>query len=113
MCRCVCTLCMDHGLTMSLYMLVVLRLRPGKEAKAAIDVSYKVMVDRERRHSPEARKAAGERVCVPFLRACGLETLREFFLDHIQEIMAILEAALERVSGKRLIYGRILFAHVL
>ena len=73
------------------------RLRSGNEAKAAVDVAYRVLMDKER-HSPEARKAAGERVCLPLLRASRLETLREFFLDHIQETMAVLENNFERVG---------------
>lgn len=51
----------------------------------------------EDKHSPEARRAAGERVCLPFLRSCALETLREFFLDHVREIMEVLEANLAKV----------------
>ncbi len=72
------------------------RLPSGKVGKAAVDVAYRVLMDRDV-HSPEVRKAAGERMCLPFLRECGLETLREFFLDHIQDIMAIIEANFERV----------------
>ena len=49
-------------------------------------------------HSPEARRSAGERVCVPFLRVCvHIETLREFFLDHVCGIMEVLEANLTKV----------------
>lgn len=72
------------------------RLNPT-EAKTAIDSVYKMLTN-EHGYPPEARRAAGERVCLPLLRSCDLAALREFFLDHIGEIMQVLEANLTKVS---------------
>ena len=56
-----------------------------------MEVVYKVFAN-ESGFPPEARKAAGERVCLPLLRSCDLAALREFFLDNVRRIMEILEA---------------------
>ena len=60
-------------------------------------MAYGVFTDGQR-YSPQARRAALERVCLPLLRACSLVPLREFFLDHIMEIMGIIEADLSKVK---------------
>ena len=69
----------------------------ASNAKAAVDVAYRIFTD-ETGYPAEARRAAGERVCLPLLRSCDLAALREFFLDHIGQIMQVLEANLSKVS---------------
>ena len=67
-------------------------------AKASLDLAYGVLTN-ELGYPPEARRAAGERVCLPFLRSCDLAALREFFLDHICEIVGVLEANFTKVRN--------------
>lgn len=64
----------------------------------AIDIAYGVFTS-ERGYPPEGRRAAAERVCLPLLRVCGDAALREFYLDHITEIMSTVESNLSKVSA--------------
>ena len=64
--------------------------------KSAVDVAYRLFTD-EVGYPPEARRAAMERVCLPLLRACSVVALREFYLEHITEIMVTIEANLTKV----------------
>lgn len=72
------------------------RLSSAK-SKCAVDVAYKVATS-DLGYPPEVRRSAGERVCLPLLRSCDLAALREFYLDHICEIMETLEASLPKVG---------------
>ena len=65
-------------------------------AKSAAEAAYKVFTN-ERSYPPEARRAACERVCLPLLRSCSEQTLRDFFIDHIREIVDVIEANLSKV----------------
>ena len=65
-------------------------------AKSAVEAAYKVFTN-ERSYPPEARRAACERVCLPLLRSCSEQTLRDFFIDHIREIVDVIEANLSKV----------------
>ncbi len=58
-----------------------------------MDIGYRIVTN-EAGYPLEVRQAAGERVCLPLLGSCDLEALREFFLDHVSEIMQVLEANL-------------------
>ena len=66
------------------------------EKKQAIDIAYRFFTN-ERDYPIEARRAAAERVCITLMRTCDEVALREFFLNHIEEIMAIIEASLSKV----------------
>ena len=59
------------------------------------------MFTNERGYPPEARKGAAERVCMTLLRSCSEVALREFFLEHVGEIMATIEANLSKVEEDR------------
>ena len=74
---------------------------PSSAAKSAIDVSYHVFTD-ERGYPPEVRRAAAERVCMTLLRSCSEVALREFFLEHIGDIMATVEANLSKVEDREI-----------
>lgn len=63
-------------------------------------MSYHVFTD-ERGYPPEARGAAAERVCMTLLRSSSEVALREFFLEHIGDIMATVEANLSKVEEDR------------
>ncbi|CAI8051260.1 DNA-dependent protein kinase catalytic subunit [Geodia barretti] len=67
----------------------------ASERKKAIDVSYRFFTN-EKDYPLEGRRAAAERVCVPLMRACDEVALREFFLDHVGEVMAVIEAPLSK-----------------
>lgn len=67
------------------------------DATGAVRLAYKVLLD-EKGYPPEARQGACQRVCLPLLRVVRDETLREFYLSTIEEIMTIVEAPLSRVS---------------
>ena len=66
------------------------------EKKEAIDVAYRFFTN-ERDYPLVGRRAAAERVCLPLMRSCDEVALREFFLDHVGEIMAVIEASLSEV----------------
>ena len=61
-----------------------------------MDVPYQFFTN-NRDYPIEGRRAATERVCLTLMRSCDEVALREFFLDHIVEIMATIEADLSRV----------------
>jgi DNA-dependent protein kinase catalytic subunit len=63
------------------------------EKKQAIDVAYQFFTN-ERDYPLEGRRAAAERVCLTLMRSCDEVALREFFLDHVGEIMTVIEANL-------------------
>ena len=67
-------------------------------AKSAVDVAYKVFTN-EQSFPPEARRAACERVCLPLLRCCSEQTVRDFFIDHIKDITDVIEANLSKVTS--------------
>jgi DNA-dependent protein kinase catalytic subunit len=67
----------------------------ASEKKKAIDVSCRFFTN-EKDYPLDGRRAAAERVCVPLMRACDEVALREFFLDHVGEIMAVIEAPLSK-----------------
>lgn len=46
----------------------------------------------------EIRRATIERVCLPMLRLCEKSAFIEFYLDHIGEIMKVVETKLIKVS---------------
>ncbi len=67
------------------------------DATGAVKLAYRVLLN-EMGYPPEARQGACQRVCLPLLRATGEETLREFYLSVVHEVMTIVEAPLSRVS---------------
>ena len=72
------------------------RIPTASEKKKAIDVAYQFFTN-ERDYPMEGRRAAAERVCVPLMKSCDEVALREFFLDHVGDIMTIIEASLSKV----------------
>ena len=52
----------------------------------------------ERDYPVEARRAAAERVCLTMMRHCSEVALKEFFADHICQIMSLVEEKLNKVS---------------
>ena len=77
-------------------MLFSLRIPTASEKKQAIDVAYRFFTN-ERDYPIDGRRAAAERVCVPLMRSCDEVALREFFLDHVGEIMSVIETPLSKV----------------
>lgn len=63
----------------------------------AINTGY-IIFTNEDGYSNDARRAVMDRVCLPLLRACSEQVLREFFLKYICEIVTILETRESRVS---------------
>ena len=72
------------------------RIPTAVEKKKAIDVAFRFFTN-ERDYPLDGRRAAAERVCVPLMRSCDDVALREFFLDHVVEIMAAIESPLSKV----------------
>ena len=66
-------------------------------AMEAINTSYAIFTNEDGYRS-DARRAVIDRVCLPLLRACSEQVLREFFLEHICDFVAILETRESRVS---------------
>lgn len=74
------------------------RIPTAVEKKQAIDLAYRFFTN-ERDYPIEARRAAAERVCLTLMRSCDEVALREFFLDHVEEIITIIEASLSKVCS--------------
>lgn len=69
----------------------VIRLHPVPvQVKAAMDVCFSIFLN-ERDYLSESRRAVVERVCITFLLNTSTAARREFYLDHIKDIMAIIE----------------------
>ena len=66
-------------------------------AMEAINTGY-VIFTNEDGYRNDVRRAVMERVCLPLLRVCSEQVLREFFLKYICDIVSILEARESRVS---------------
>ena len=64
--------------------------------KLAVDVPYGIFM-KEGNFTNEIRRAALERVAMSMLRVVHTPTLTEFFMDHLKEIMNIIEAKPSRV----------------
>ena len=81
------------------------RIPTASAKKAAIDIAYQLFTNK-RDYPLEGRRAVVERVCLLLMRSCDEVALREFFLDHIGEIMATVEAPLTRVyTVKEVLYN--------
>ena len=76
--------------------ILFIRIPTASEKKQAIDVAYHFFTN-ERDYPLEGRRAAAERVCVPLMRSCDEVALREFFLDHVGEIMTVIGTSLSKV----------------
>jgi hypothetical protein len=64
--------------------------------KPALDVAYNIFC-REGGFKNSQRRAALERVCLSMLRVVHLPTLKEFFIDHIKDIVASIELKFNKV----------------
>ena len=53
----------------------------------------------ERDYHAEARRAAAEKVCLTMMRHCSEVALKEFFADHICQMMSVVEEKLNKVSA--------------
>ena len=71
---------------------------PRDKQKLAVDVPYNIFM-KEGSFPNESRRAALERVAMSILRVVHTQALTEFFMDHIKEIMKIIEAKQSRVSS--------------
>lgn len=79
------------------------RIPTAAEKKQAMDVAYQFFTN-ERDYPIEGRQAAAERVCLTLMRSCDEVALREFFLDHVGEIMSVIEASLSKVLSCLYLY---------
>lgn len=69
---------------------------PRDRQKLAVDVPYGIFM-KEGNFPNEIRRAALEKVAMSMLRVVHTPALTEFFMDHIKEIMKIIEAKQSRV----------------
>ena len=76
-----------------------LRIPTASAKKDAIDVAYRLFTN-ERDYPTEGRRAIAERVCLTLMKYCDEVALREFFLDHVGEIMTTVEEKLSKVNHK-------------
>lgn len=82
---------------MSFVLLGLLRIPTAAAKKEAIDVAYQLFTN-ERDYPLEGRRAIAERVCLTLMKSCDEVALREFFLDHVGEIMTTVEDKLSKVN---------------
>ena len=52
----------------------------------------------DKSYRPDIRKAAIERVCLPMLQKATIKITKDFYINHIKEIMDIIEAKLVKVD---------------
>lgn len=69
------------------------------QAKEAMDLCLSIFLN-ERDYHPERRRAVVERVCIPFLLNTSTAARRKFYLGHIKDVMAVIEAKQLRVNVK-------------
>eukprot|EP00731_Ephydatia_muelleri_P036866 Em0341g3a len=60
-----------------------------------IGLAYSIFVN-ERDYHAEARRAAAEKVCLTMMRHCSEVALKEFFADHICQMMSVVEEKLNK-----------------
>nr|QOY44576.1 DNA-dependent protein kinase catalytic subunit [Alvinella pompejana] len=70
---------------------------PVDKQKPAIEVPYRIFCN-ESTFKNAHRRAALERVCVTLLRAVSVPALKEFFYDHIKDIMFSIELQFSQLS---------------
>ncbi|BFZ03143.1 hypothetical protein BsWGS_06182 [Bradybaena similaris] len=66
---------------------------PSGQQKPAADIPYAIFTQEET-FQPEIRRASIERVCLPILRLASNGTVIEFFMDHIHELVRLLDVKL-------------------
>lgn len=76
---------------------------PSGQQKPAADIPYAIFTQEEA-FQPEIRRASIERVCLPILRLASNGTVIEFFMDHIHELVRLLDVKLNTVSLKYRIF---------
>lgn len=80
------------GSLLRVYFCDSIRLRHvPDQAKEAMDVCLSIFLN-ERDHHPERRRAVVERVCITFLLNTTAAARRKFYLCHIKNVMAVIEA---------------------
>ena len=62
-----------------------------------MDVAYNIFC-KEGSFKNLQRRAALERVCLTMLRSVSIPALKEFFFDHIKDIMSRIEVKLNKVG---------------
>lgn len=67
------------------------------QAKEAMDLCLSIFLN-ERDYHPERRRAVVERVCITFLLNTSTAARRKFYLGHIKDVMAVIEAKQLRVK---------------
>ena len=63
----------------------------NEKAKAALDCVHAFFTNHSQ-YDPQVRRAAAERVLLTLLKNCSEVALRQFFIQHIPELMATVEA---------------------
>ena len=66
------------------------------QARKALDACFEVFKN-ESEHRNLTRRAVMDKVCLVMLSATTSSMMREFFVDHIKEIMNIIEARFSKV----------------
>lgn len=74
-----------------------IRLHVPDQAKEAMDLCLSIFLN-ERDYHPERRRAVVERVCITFLLNTSTAARRKFYLGHIKDVMAVIEAKQLRVK---------------
>lgn len=90
---------------MTTSLLYIIRLHRPKQV-SAVQVCLRIF-HQEGEYTKEMRRAVMEKVCLPLLRLCELDTITEVFEKHIREIVQILENKLQKVRLVERIFARI------
>ena len=75
------------------------RRLPLDKQVAALNVPYDVF-RHESRYNSQQRRAALERVAMTMLRGVKTIALQEFFVAHVCDVMAVIEAKTTKVCGE-------------
>ena len=67
------------------------------QANEAMDLCLSIFFN-ERDYHPQRRRAVVERVCITFLLNTSTASRRKFYLGHIKDVMAVIEAQPLRVK---------------
>ena len=73
---------------------------PRDQQKLALDVTYDIFI-KKGGFPHEIRKAVLERVGLTMLRVVHTSALTEFFMDHIKDIMKVVESKISKVNTSK------------
>ena len=77
-------------------MFAVVCSAPGGKVRAALEKVYTIFTN-ESQYEAVIRCAVANRILITMMKDCLVDTIKEFFVEHISEVMAVIEAKESKV----------------